>query len=209
MSCSIKIDYRFVSEKLARVENLVLRLTSLAFFDLQPRLKQPPGTIKIMSAHAASRLFRCARLIYRQGIIVKRHRSHTLDNVVDQDPHHSVSSNETEIAQSCSHQLRFFTDSLYAPPASVRFETLARADSPGSVSKASRPQLITSSPQLDPAAAGCCYNPTDVSQGDAGPACAGAPQIQSLATERHSKDNLPLSEDLLSSTPRSESFVLL
>jgi hypothetical protein len=29
-----------------------------------------------------------------------------------------------------------------------------------------------------------------------------------LATERYSKDNLPLSEDLLSSTPRNESFVL-
>src|SRR6185369_8357507 len=38
---SIKIDHRFVSGKLTRIDNLLLRLTAQALFDFQRRFNQP------------------------------------------------------------------------------------------------------------------------------------------------------------------------
>src|ERR1043165_9388152 len=42
MCLGVKVDHRLVLEELARVENLILRLTRHAFLELEPRFQQSP-----------------------------------------------------------------------------------------------------------------------------------------------------------------------
>src|SRR5215207_4220494 len=103
MSRSIKINDRFISEELTRVENLILSLTCLAFIDLQPRFKQPPRHDQNNVSPCSFRHFRGASLIYREVIIVKRHRSHALHSVLTKILVTQHQATKTEISQSSTH----------------------------------------------------------------------------------------------------------